>query len=90
MFDARSMAVVGASAREGSFGARLARATLSGGYQGRISFINPRGGEILGRQALTSIRELDHAPDVAVLGIGGANLETALLELAEKHAKKSA
>lgn len=89
MFDARSMAVVGASAREGSFGARLARATLSGGFQGQISFINPRGGEILGRGALSSIRDLDHAPDVAVLGIGGANLETALLDAIDMGAKSA-
>ncbi|KIC08793.1 hypothetical protein RA19_18080 [Leisingera sp. ANG-M1] len=89
MFEARSMAVAGASARASSFGARLAEATLSGGFQGQISFINPRGGEILGRQALASIRELDHAPDVAVLGIGGANLEGALVDAIAMGAKSA-
>lgn len=89
MFEARSMAVVGASARAGSFGARLAAATLSAGFQGQISFVNPRGGEILGRPALTSLGELDHAPDVAVLGVGGVNLERALLEAIDKGAKSA-
>lgn len=89
MFDARSVAVVGASARAGSFGARLAQAALSGGFGGEISLINPRGGEILGRAALPSIRDLDHAPDIAVLGVGGANLERALIEAIDKGAKSA-
>lgn len=89
MFEGRSMAVVGASARPGSFGARLAHASLSGGFTGRIDFINPRGGEIMGRSALTHISELDHAPDIAVLGIGGANLERALLDTIDKGAKSA-
>lgn len=83
------MVVVGASARAGSFGARLATATLSGDFAGPISFVNPRGGEIMGREALTSIRDLDYAPDVAVLGVGRANLERALIEAIEKNARSA-
>lgn len=83
------MAVVGASARPGSFGARLAGAVLSGGFQGRIDFVNPRGGEILGRPALGHISELDHAPDIAVLGIGGPNLERALIDAIDKGARSA-
>jgi len=89
MFEARSMVVVGASDREGSFGARLAQATLSAGFKGQVSFVNPRGGEIMGLPALPSLSELDHAPDVAVLGVGGANLERALLGAIDKGAKSA-
>ncbi|MER8435987.1 acetate--CoA ligase family protein [Mesorhizobium sp. M1312] len=89
MFEARSMVVVGASAKAGSFGARLATSTLSREFAGPISFVNPRGGEIMGREALTSIRDLDHAPDVAVLGVGRANLERALIEAIEKDARSA-
>ena len=81
------MAVVGASARQGSFGARLAAAVASGGGQGRIDFVNPRVEEILGRPAPGRISELDHAPDIAVLGIGGPNLECGLMDAIEKGAK---
>lgn len=83
------MAVIGASARPGSFGARLARAVLSRGFPGRIDFVNPRGGEIMGRPALTHIGELDHAPDIAVLGIGGANLERGLIDAIDKGARSA-
>ena len=89
MIDARSMAVVGASARIGSFGARLAAATLSGGFQGKISFVSPRGGTILDREAVPSIGDLDYAPDVAVLGVGSANLERALIDAIEKGARSA-
>jgi acyl-CoA synthetase (NDP forming) len=89
MFEAGSIAVVGASARPGSFGARLAEATLSGDFKGRISFVSPRGGQILGREVVTSIRDLDHAPDVAILGVGAANLEETLLEAIEKGARSA-
>lgn len=83
------MAVIGASARPGSFGERLAKATLSAGFEGQVSFINPRGGVILGREALPSIRDLDHGPDVAVLGLGGPNLERALLDAIDKGARSA-
>ncbi|RWI89993.1 MAG: CoA-binding protein [Mesorhizobium sp.] len=89
MFEAQSIAVVGASARPGSFGARLAQATLSGGFKGQISFVTARGGEILGRESFTSVRELDHVPDVVVLGLGAANLEGALCEAIEKRARSA-
>jgi len=80
MFEAGSMAVAGASAREGSFGLRLAQSVVSAGYAGSIRFINPRQREILGRPCLASFADLDEAPDLAVLGVGGANLETALMD----------
>lgn len=89
MFEARSMVVVGASAREGSFGARLMQATLSAGFKGQVSFVYPRGGEIMGLPALPSLSDLDHAPDVAVLGVGGANLERALVDAIDKGAKSA-
>lgn len=89
MLDAQSMVVIGASARPGSFGARLAEASLSAGFNGRLDFVNPKGGEICGKTALTSLAELDHAPDVAVLGVGGTNLERALLDAIARGARSA-
>lgn len=89
MFEAGNIAVVGASARPGSFGERLARATVSAGFQGRIDFINPKGGKILDREAVPSIRDLDYAPDLAVLGLGGANLERGLMDAIDKGARSA-
>lgn len=87
MLEARSIAVIGASERANSFGLRLTRAVLSAGYGGRIDFINPKQGRILGRPCHRSIAELDTAPDLAILGVGAANLETALLASIERGAR---
>jgi acetyltransferase len=83
------MVVAGASAREGSFGLRLAGSVLSAGYAGRIQFINPRQAEILGRPCLASFSEVDDAPDLAVLGVGAANLEKALIDAIDKGARSA-
>ena len=78
MFEARSIAVLGASERPGSFGLRLAESVLSGGFSGRIDFVNPRQSTILGRPCYRDIGELEEAADLAILGLGAANLESAL------------
>ncbi|MFT7530565.1 MAG: acyl-CoA synthetase (NDP forming) [Gammaproteobacteria bacterium] len=89
MFEARSMAIVGASARPGSFGSELATSAISNNYNGTINFINPRGGNILGHEAVPSISDLDQPPDVAVLGIAARNLERALLDAIDIGAKSA-
>lgn len=80
MLEARSIAVVGVSERSQSFGLRLAQAVTSANFAGRIDFINPRYESILGRPCRNSLCDLDQAPDLAILGVGGRNLEQALLD----------
>ena len=80
LLEARSLAVVGASERPGSFGLRLAEAVTSAGYRGDIHFVNPRYGSVLGRPCLASLAELPAAPDLAILGVGARNLERSLLD----------
>ena len=87
LLEARSIAVVGASARPGSFGLRLAQSVLSAGYEGRIDFINPKQDVILGRPCYRSIAELPAIPDLAILGVGAANLEAALLAAIDRGAR---
>ncbi|HWA42846.1 MAG TPA: acetate--CoA ligase family protein [Hypericibacter adhaerens] len=89
LLDARSIAVVGASERANSFGLRLSQAVLSAGYEGQISFVNPKQDSILGRRCHRSIAELEHAPDLAILGVGAVNLEAALLAAIERGARSA-
>ncbi len=67
MFDAQSIAVVGASADPSKYGFMTLDCIIKGGFQGKIYPINPKGGEILGLQAYTSLMELPEVPDVAVI-----------------------
>ena len=48
MLEARSVAVVGASAREGSVGNQSVVELIEGGFDGRIFPVNPKYDEVLG------------------------------------------
>ncbi|WP_424356050.1 acetate--CoA ligase family protein [Methanobacterium sp. MBAC-LM] len=67
MFDAKSIAVIGASETKGKIGYDIMR-SLVNYYKGEIVPVNIKGGEILGIPACTSISE--HGPvDLAVITI---------------------
>lgn len=67
-FQPRSIAVVGASEREGSLGGAIVRNLTHGEYSGRIIPINSRGYKtIYGLPALSRIGELDSTPDLAII-----------------------
>ena len=67
MFEARSIAVVGASADPSKYGFMTLDCIIKGGFQGAIYPINPRGGEILGLKAYPSLLDLPQVPDVAII-----------------------
>ncbi len=63
----RSVAVVGASARDGSPGLALVRNLVDGGYEGELHLVNPRYDEVLGRPCVRSLKSLDAAPDLVLV-----------------------
>jgi acyl-CoA synthetase (NDP forming) len=81
MLDARSVAVVGASARPDSFGARMVSEVLRGSTE-RVSLVNPRYSSIEGRPCVASLRELSSAPDVVLLGVRDAAVAAQLRDAA--------
>ena len=78
LFAPRSIAVVGASARPGSFGDQLVGQLLGGGYTGEVHLVNPRYAEVAGRPCLPSLAELPGPVDLAVLAVPNAALEAQL------------
>ncbi|WP_291813383.1 acetate--CoA ligase family protein [Cellulomonas sp.] len=64
MFRPASIAVVGASAREGKAGHAMVQALRR--FPGTLHLVNPRGGEVLGRTALPTLRDASDV-DLAVL-----------------------
>jgi acetate---CoA ligase (ADP-forming) len=75
MLEARSVAVVGASARPGSFGEQLLSQLLRGGFQGPVHPVNPRYREVLGLACHRSLAEVPGPVDLAVLAVPNAALE---------------
>ncbi|MDP9209367.1 MAG: CoA-binding protein, partial [Actinomycetota bacterium] len=78
LLEPRSLAVVGASARPGSFGDQLVGQLLAGGYRGTVHLVNPRYREVAGRPCHPSLADLPGPVDLAVLAVPNAALEAQL------------
>jgi acetyltransferase len=66
-FTAKSVAVIGASARPGSVGATVLANLASGGFQGPIWPVNPKYRELAGLPVVADAANLPQAPDLAVI-----------------------
>ena len=76
----KSIALVGASPREGSVGKRAAESLLDSGFTGPITFVNPRHERVLGKDCLDRLSDLESPPDLVILNLGAARLEAGLTE----------
>jgi acetate---CoA ligase (ADP-forming) len=82
MLEARSVAVVGASVKEGSLGRQMMTELVRGGFDGRIHPVNPGYDEVLGLRCYPSIAEVPEPVDLAILGVANHRLEGALSDAA--------
>ena len=86
MLEARSVAVVGASVREGSVGNQSIVELVEGGFDGRIYPVNPKYDEVLGHGAFGSVDEIGEPVDLAILAVSNALLEEQLAAAASAGA----
>ena len=78
MLEARSVAVVGASVKEGSLGRAMVEELQRGGYEGSIYPVNPGYDEVLGLRCYPSIAEAPgDGVDLAILGVANQRIEQA-------------
>jgi acyl-CoA synthetase (NDP forming) len=80
----RSMALVGASGDITKWGGSALNTIVEGGYSGKIYPVNPKGGEMFGLTAYTSLEELPEAPDLALLAVGGHQVAPMLEQCGRK------
>jgi acetate---CoA ligase (ADP-forming) len=78
MLEARSVAVVGASVREGSVGHQSVVELLEGGFAGVIYPVNPKYDEVLDLRAYGSLRDIGEPVDLVILAVSNALLEEQL------------
>jgi acetate---CoA ligase (ADP-forming) len=83
MLEARSVALVGASPRPGTFGSRMLEEAGKSGARPRLYPVNPRYAELDGRRCYPSLAELPEAPELALLAVPDAALEEQLILAAE-------
>ena len=69
MLGARSVAVVGASARPGSFGERVVTEVLRSPSRARGDLVNPRYDVVAGRPCVPSLRDLADPVDLVLLAV---------------------
>ncbi|HZC69163.1 MAG TPA: acetate--CoA ligase family protein [Jatrophihabitans sp.] len=87
MLRARSIALVGASNRPGSFGARMIEEVGRSSGQRRVHLVNPRYDSIDGRPCLPSLKHIDEPVDLILLGVGDGALEEQLTAAARLGAR---
>ncbi|HRA48748.1 MAG TPA: CoA-binding protein, partial [Thermomicrobiales bacterium] len=80
LLNARSVAIVGASTREGSFGWHLLRQLLDFGYSGAIYPVHPTATEIAGLETYPTCAAIGCPIDCAAICVGDERLEAAVLD----------
>jgi len=87
IFRPQSIAIVGASREEGSFGARVVRCLLEGHYQGPLYPVNPRAKVINSLPCYRRVEDIPHPVDLAVVVVPAARVQKAVEQCANKGAK---
>ena len=82
LYRPRSVAVVGATEDRNRVGGRPLHYLRSFGFQGSVYPINPKRDAIQGYKAYASLADLPEAPDVAVIAVGGDQVQGVLRQCA--------
>ena len=82
VFNPKSVALAGASPREGSTGKAVLDNLRAGGFKGRLDLIHPTHKEVDGLPCVASLRDLPSAPDLLVV----CTPEDAVIPLVEEAA----
>jgi acetate---CoA ligase (ADP-forming) len=86
MLEARSVAVVGASVKEGSLGRQMMLELERGGFDGAIYPVNPGYDEVRGHRCFPSLGEIAQPVDLAILGVANTRIEQAMRDAGEAGA----
>ena len=90
MLLARSVAVVGASERQGSVGDQVVRQLISGGFDGPIYPVNPRYEMLHGLRCVPDLESVGEPVDLVVLAVANAHLEGGLTDAVKVGARSAA
>jgi acetyltransferase len=77
-FETKSVAIVGASPRQGSIGNAILKNVVNGGFGGPIYPINPRHRSIAGRECVARVSDVVQPVDLAVIATPAASVPEVL------------
>lgn len=87
LFYPRSVAFVGASSQMGKWGHMLICNAISGGFEGEVYAVNPKGGVIAGTPAFKTVSEIPGTVDLAVVTVPAAGVINLIPQLKDKGVK---
>ena len=90
IFDARSVAVVGASLDPGKSGHQILKSLLDHGFRGQIFAINPKEREILGVACHSSILDVPSPIDLLVITVPAPQVLTVMSQAVQRGDVKGA
>jgi acetyltransferase len=80
----RSVALIGASERDGNRAGAAARYLRKFGFAGAVHIVHPSGAGVAGYDAVTDIAQLPDGIDVAVVGLGAASAAETVRQLGRR------
>ena len=83
-FEARSIAVVGASRWADTIGQALVRNLVLGDYQGKVYVVNSAASSVSGMPAYASVGEIDGPVDVAIVAVPAESVPDVVIDCAAK------
>jgi acyl-CoA synthetase (NDP forming)/RimJ/RimL family protein N-acetyltransferase len=83
-FDARSIAVIGASRRHATIGQTIVRNLVLGGYTGRVFAVNPNANAVAGLPAYARVQDIPDSVDAAIVAVPADSVEDVVLDCAGK------
>ncbi|WP_417908579.1 GNAT family N-acetyltransferase [Candidatus Electronema sp. PJ] len=89
LFEPKSVAVFGASDREGAVGNLVFRNMIEGGFKGEVFPINPKHEEVQGHKAYPDLKSIGQPVDLAVITTPAATVPS-IIEACGKHGIRSA
>lgn len=89
LLNARSIAVVGASDKPGSFGGQVIKNLIDFGYKGSVCAVHQRINELFGLACYPSLRDIPQPPDCVALAVANQHLLDLLEEAADSNVRSA-
>jgi acyl-CoA synthetase (NDP forming)/RimJ/RimL family protein N-acetyltransferase len=83
-FDAKSVAIIGASRRQDTIGQTLVHNLVLGDYRGRVYVVNPAAEAVSGMPAYKSVADIPDQVDVAIVAVPAEAVNDVVLDCAAK------
>lgn len=87
LFSPKSLALIGATPKEGSLGRALMENIINGGYEGTLLPVNPKYTDVLGVPCYLNVEKLSAIPDLAVICTPATSVPQLIEDVGKKGIK---